>query len=418
MARLITIQYTPHNETIEEATVKWMPTRGRKSISSLPQLVWGNGMPFTEANLWALNRAESHVSLKTVHSNLSKLLPYANFLEDQDLDVYHFPVRKAERNLVRYRGALIAARDERSISPSEASSRMRNAINFYRFIQNNGIMDPNLKLWKDRRFNISVFDRLGFERTVSVGSTDLSIPNRTRAGITLEDGLTPLSEDATRMLLTIADEVSPNEFRLMLLLGLQTGMRIGTICDLKIQTLERATPDPHHDGWMIINVGPNASPPVATKHSVSGQVRIPTTLVQKLLIYSASEGRLKRLGKSPRGAANRLFTTRNGAPFVGADTESGGAIRTFTYEIRKRARVRNCAELTNFHFHQTRCTFATRLTQALLAKHTTTQVIAFVKNALLHKNEATTWRYIRFVETAPLKRDAADAFTFAFLGAN
>lgn len=297
MARLITIQYTPHNEIIDEqGGIEWIPSPIRKTIHDLPQLVWESGMPVAEANLWAINRAESRVSLKTIHSNLSKLLPYVRFLEEEDIGIYHFPVRKADRNLIRYRGKLIDARNEGEISASEASYRMRTAINFYRFLQGNDLMDPHHILWQKRRFNISTFDQHGFERTINVSTTDLSIQNRQHSGIKVEDGLIPLSSGAIKELLSIAAYKSPKEFQLMLRLGLQTGMRIGTISNLKIETLMKAVLDTQQGKWFSINVGPSALPPVATKLGVSGQIKIPAELLLELKIYAQSANRLE----SPR----------------------------------------------------------------------------------------------------------------------
>jgi hypothetical protein len=42
--------------------------------------------------------------------------------------------------------------------------------------------------------------------------------------------------------------------------------------------------------------------------------------------------------------------------------------------------------------------------------------IAIVMEAMLHKDEATTFRYIKFVEKTPAKTEAANAFTREFLG--
>ena len=42
--------------------------------------------------------------------------------------------------------------------------------------------------------------------------------------------------------------------------------------------------------------------------------------------------------------------------------------------------------------------------------------IEFVKNAMLHKDEATTFKYIKFLEVTKGKQEAAAAFTAAFTG--
>ena len=74
-------------------------------------------------------------SLKTVASNMNGLLNYAKLLESRGLHWFEFPVRKADRCLVLYRGALITMRNAGQISPSTASEYMRNCIMFYRWVR-------------------------------------------------------------------------------------------------------------------------------------------------------------------------------------------------------------------------------------------------------------------------------------------
>ncbi len=42
--------------------------------------------------------------------------------------------------------------------------------------------------------------------------------------------------------------------------------------------------------------------------------------------------------------------------------------------------------------------------------------IKFVKDACLHKDEATTMKYIKFIETNEAMAEAADEFSAAFMG--
>lgn len=223
MARLIKISFQPHNAVSNDGRIRWEPCRNRQ-ISTLPQLVWEDGTPWREANIFALHRAQERVDPATVESNLSKILPYANFLELEKLDWLHFPKQKSERCLIRYRGFLVKSREQGDISPAEASHRMRVAIRFYRFLQAEGLIDPEWKLWKERRFSISTFDAAGFERTLHISTTDLSIPNRRRKRLSVEDGLQPLSENGLRELVRLAKSTSPYEFFLMLLIGCISGL--------------------------------------------------------------------------------------------------------------------------------------------------------------------------------------------------
>jgi integrase len=419
MARLLGISFQPHDDVCEGGAIRWEPNRSRLKVSTLPQIVWDDGTPFREANLWALHRAAlGLVSPKTVKSNLSKLLSYANFLEEEQIDFWHFPTRRAEQCLIRYRGHLTDRRNNGEISPSGASHRMRVVVQFYRFLRAEGLIDPALVMWKERRFTISTFDRVGFERTISVNSTDLSIPNRTRKGLTLEDGLLPLSEDGLAELLRIARSSLPHEFFLMLLLGFYCGLRIGTIADLRVGTLVNATPDPMSPCNKFINVGPGACPTVATKFGVNGQISVPEPVFQLILAYAGSVDRSHRQARAPEGRSDLLFITTRGNAYSSQQDDSSAAIRTLTHQVRATAEAAGNAELSRFRFHQTRATFATRLTARLLEEYPVNEVLGFVKRAMLHKDESTTMRYIRFVQQRPIKIAAADAFTREFLGLN
>lgn len=416
MATLERIRYTPQTIVVEDGTVSYSES-SRRVIAGLPQLFWADGSPWREANLWALERASSNEALlKTVAGNLNGLLHYANFLEERDLLWLAFPVRKANRCLVQYRGSLVEARDAGLMSPSTVSEYMRNAVSFYRWARAKGLLDPNMPLWQDRAVYIQYFDTVGFERTMVQVSTDLAIPNRKRPGILLEDGLLPVSAEDRELILDFAKNNASPELYRMLALGFFTGMRIGSICDLKIQTLKNAIPAPEAPGLMRLALGPGASPPVNTKFGVTGHVWIPRALLDDLLEYATSLRRSKRQAEAQPGDRGLLFLTRFGNPYCRRDTEQSSAINTEMATLRRSGVAAGLKVLKSFHFHQSRCTFATEV--ATLALKTTDPInaIALVKNALLHKDEATSFKYIKFIASTPAKRAAADEFTKAFAG--
>lgn len=393
MARLITIRYQDHEHVLEDGLLKHIPRASEIQLPPIPQIVWNDGSPFREANAWALSRAtERLIDIQTVASNMSKLLSYANFLEENDIDMWAFPRARQDQALIQYRGHLINSRNEGLLSPSGATQRMRVALQFYRFLYSIGLIDQSRVLWRERRCAFAVFDQQGFERTVIVNSTNLSIPNRSRKGLRLEDGLVPLTDGAIKRLLEIAGAHLPLEFHLMLLLGISCGLRIGTICDLKVRTIFNATPDPVSPSNKTINVGPGASPPVATKRSVIGQITIPAHVYEPLIKYATSERRVKRQAKSSDKDADLLFLTPSGKPYTTQCRDSSPAIRTLVKTVRSIAAEQGNPELATLKFHQTRATFATRLTKKLLEKHPINVVIAFVKAAMLHADEATTRR--------------------------
>ena len=420
MATLERINFVPHRLVREGNSVTYHPTSSQPPIMGLPQIFWADCSPWREANLWAVERATTRGgSLKTIASNMNGLLNYAKFLESHDLKWFEFPSRKANRCLVLYRGALIKMRDTGQISPSTASEYMRNCIMFYRWIKHRELLSPLAPLWRDKPYVVKYFDKVGFERTVNGITTDLSIPNRKRLGLTLEHGLLPVSGRDRDAILDFAKENATTELYLMLALGFFTGMRLGTICDLKIQTLERAVPDPSAKGLLRLAVGPGAAPPVHTKFGVTGQVWIPEVLRDELLEYAKGWRRFERETKASPENRDLLFLTRFGNSYGRRGTNQSSAINVEMSELRKRGVRAGLQALRSFRFHQSRCTFGTELTRlALSACADVAIVIATVSDALLHgpNSEATTFRYIRFVQALPIKQTLSNRFMAAFSG--
>lgn len=416
MATLERIHYSPLTVLVNDGEVLYTESR-RPVIDGLPQVFWGDGSPWREANLWALERATSRdTSLTTVVSNLNGLLHYANFLESHELRWYAFPVRKADRCLVRYRGSLVDARDAGHLSPATVTEYMRNAVAFYRWVKSQGLLDSSVPLWEDKAVYVRYFDSVGFERTMVTVTTDLAIPNRRRPGESLEDGLLPVRVEDREAILDFAKHNASTELYRMLAIGFFTGMRIGSICDLKIQTLMNAVPDPSAPGLMRIAIGPGASPSVRTKFGVTGQVLIPQALVDDLLEYAVSLRRSKRQVKATPSDRDLLFLTRFGNPYCKHHIEQSTAVNTEMVRFRRDGVIAGLRVLKSFHFHQTRCTFATELVKLALKATDPINAIALVKNALLHKNEATSFKYIKFVSATPAKEAAANEFTKAFAG--
>lgn len=417
MARLESINYIPHHCEIVNDRIEWTPVRNARVILGLPQIIWRDSTPWREANLWAHERATSRdVNIKTVQSNMTALHAYAKWLEVTEIDWWDFPSKKANRCLVRYRGALIDQRNEGKIAPSTASERMAAVIRFYRWLYGSGLLSPTWPMWKDRTFGVRLIDAVGFERTIVVNSTDLAITNRQAPGERLEDGLLPVSACDRDAILTFAKEHTSEEFFLLLTLGFFTGMRLGSLTDLKIQSLERAVPDPATPELYRLAIGLGADPPVHTKFGVTGQVWITRAHLDELLRYSYSLRRLKRQGKASSNDRDLVFLTSFGNPYGRRGSDKSSAINVEMHAFRKLGIMSGLTVLRDFHFHQTRCTFATELARLAIRVGGAINALSIVKEALLHKHESTSLKYIKFVEKTPAKIDAANAFTRDFLG--
>lgn len=422
MASLELIDYLPHRHTVTDAgKVLWERDTASRPIKHLPQLFWSDGTPWTEANLWAYERATSgKTDLKTVQSNLRHLHKYAEWLEAEGLDWRHFPMLERDRVLIRWRKSLMEMRDKYGLlAPSTATQRMNATIHFYRYARANDFIGRDTPLWQERQVVHRFFDAVGFERTMLVSSTDLAIPNRTRHGLRLEDGLSPISKGHMLQLLDFTaqeGQVSP-EMHLMLQCGFFSGARIETITDLKKGTLDHAVSDPDVPGLIYLSVGSGHKPHVATKFDVRGRIMVPAWLFQKLQAYVTDLRRLKREAIASEEHRDLVFLTRFGQRYANRESTAGTAIGRAMVDLRRAAVQAGLKFMRDFHFHMTRATFGTMLTSMLLEKgYNHKAVLTFVSDAMLHKDIETTLDYIKFIEQTPIKIEVANEFTEAFLG--
>jgi len=339
---------------------------------------------------------------------MKHLAAYASWLEETKLEWWHFPIRKQDRAVLRYRGDLIAQRNRGSLAPSTTRSRMAAVIQFYRHAKIHGFIQRHSPLWTDRSVVVRHFDATGFERTFVSTSSDLSIPNLSRVGLHLEDGLTPIRNDDIKKLLELTKEQGPREIHLMLLLGILSGARIQTITTLHIKNIENAYADVQTPNIYRIRVGPGTG--VETKFDVSGEILVPKFLIDELKAYAYSMQRLRR--QAIAGKANRslLFLTNRGNPY-----KSGTITRLMT-DLRRLASNAGLRFMNNFKFHQTRATFGTWLMGVALKATNAKAAVSFVRDAMLHKDEKTTFLYVRFLEREPLKAEVANQFSAIFSG--
>ncbi|MGE1084178.1 site-specific integrase [Pseudomonas shirazensis] len=416
MAHLEYIDYSPSTVTVEKGAVERTASMRKALHSRLPQIIWLDGRPWREANLWALHRAsQREVNIKTVISQFSSLVYYANWLELSNSNWWDFPARKDQRCLIMFRGTLIKERDSGSLSPSTATKRMRDVISFYKWLKATKLLVTYWPMWNEKHATIVINNKYGFERTMTVSTTDLSIKYRPPGGEKLEEGLLPVSSADRDNILRFASEYASTELYLMLTLGFFTGMRIGTLCDLRLETLLMATPDPACHDLLKITIGPGATPKVATKHGVTGQIWITKFHRDSIIEYFYSPRRLLREAKAAPQNKSLIFLTRYGKPYVKSAGANSSAINVEMFNLRNKAAAKKIKYMEGFYFHRSRCTFATELAKILIPTAGAINALAIIKDALLHRDEATTLKYIKFVEKSPAKAAYANEFTQLFL---
>lgn len=411
MAHLELIKYTPWREEVDGSNLRFVPDKLGRPIAELPAIFWNSGEPWSEANDFSIEKVMSKQGrpTKTALTLMKHLVAYASWLESKELDWCHFPVRRDERAIVRFRGYLIDQRDRTgTLSAGTVTARMAAVIQFYRHVQAYGLIQKISPLWKDQMAVIRYHDSVGFERTMLRVSSELAIPNRKRRGLLLEDGLTPLRTEDAASLLDFAKEQCTHELHLMLSLGILTGARIGTVVSLGVKDIERAYPDAQAPDTYRIRVGPRTS--VRTKFDVQGELMVPRFLIEDLKAYAYSMQRLRRQDLASEANRGLLFLTSKGNFY-----ESSTFNRLMT-GLRRDAVAAGQRFMINFKFHQTRATFGTWLMGVALTTAGTKAAVAFVKEAMLHKDEKTTFLYVRFVEEAPVKAQISAEFSKVFSG--
>ncbi|ADJ65572.1 site-specific integrase [Herbaspirillum seropedicae] len=410
MARLQEFQYNFYELTLGSDGRLVYGSSANQPIPKLPQIFWKNGSSWSEANLYCLEMAApGNVKIETVHRKMKHIQYFASYVEKEKKDWRHFPRRREDQILKIFRGHLIDQRETGILSPGTVTNCMNVVVDFYRFVQEKGFINPQNKMWRDREIAMPIYDNAGFLRIFVTRTTDLSIPNKQRVGGTLEDGLLPLSADHMTRLLQYTAANATSELHLLLSTGFFSGARIGTITTLTVNSLLTASIDPYTEGILRLPAGPGTG--IATKFSVSGSLWIPEALMKELIDYASSTRRLLRERFAKPEHKNVLFLTRSGQPY---------SVKTVVRLISGLRDV--CCEaglrfMRKFTFHQTRATFGTWLTRELMTSGLdTATVLSEVKSAMFHKYESTTWRYIRFLETTKAKIEAASKFNELFTG--
>ena len=105
--------------------------------------------------------------------------------------------------------------------------------------------------------------------------------------------------------------------------------------------------------------------------------------------------------------------TRNGGNYLNLDNKS---INVAMHRLRVSGLKLGYDVFKFFHFHQTRSTFATVLMEYCLKKMSATNAIQLVKDACMHKDEAVTFRYIKFLEKSKNLEKISNEYTNVFLG--
>lgn len=403
----------------------------------IPQLIWASGEFWGEANLWFLRRARGPLTGKkikedTLVANGKDLLAYANWLEAAGKQWWQCPQRDDERPLNLYRGFLVASAGPEDpdtwsdgdilprpsvLSPLLASRRMAAVKAFYQWMLKEQILSPGFELWTEQKIRIPYADAHGFMRHIDAVQTSLDIKvTRKQSEDGLEEGLQPVSLEVRDEILKLAYRKCSLELFLMLSLGFWSGLRLGTVCDLKIQTLENALPIHDCPELMNLSIGPQANPPVQMKLDQSSQgIVIPARLLEDLMDYAVGPERGKRVPLAKPQHKHLLFLTKHGNPYGRNGSDRSPSLNSEMSKFKRLAR-REGLKIDDFTFHWSRATFATMWARVARDQGRLHEFFPTLKRLLAHKHDRTTWRYIRWVEKEEVRAAVMDEFTRTMFG--
>jgi integrase len=376
-------------------------------------VVGEDGKPWIEALQFLIHN--SHKKPATVLSKAKDLAHYLSFLEEEGISWLHFPKRKSDRCVYRYRAYLD---DPSRVSTTKQTEqrRIRTIVSFYRWAIHEGFIDKEIETWTEQNIFIGFDDKVGFKRRMSVNTTDLRIRSGKRNKRTLEDGLMPLHPDDRDALIEYLKN-SPSSVDQMLwhihALGFWSGARSRTIRDIGVTNLElakKAHPqDPSEPYLVYLAVGPGTG--VRTKFNKSGDLRIPKAVFDQLYEYAYSAERKIREGKANEKGndGNILFLSKHGDPI------SDRSFTALMSQLRERLFKAGLKQFHDFTFHQTRATCGTEIAAIYLSIDPESAVME-VMLWLMHNEESTAWTYINFVNRSKQIKKDSGGFIEQFLG--
>lgn len=430
MARLEYIRLLLERGVVEDCHVRFLQqevvdprTRLKMCVAAerVPQLLWADGRFWSEANMWFLSRARYLLSGKlkidTIAANGKDLFAYADWLELSGMRWWECDLRDDQRPLNRYRGHLVSSYEHGLIAPTLASRRMATLKSFYRWLLTEEILTPGFPLWSERNIRIPYEDAFGFRRHIEAVQTSLDIKATKRVGeASLEGGLQPVSLEVRDAILELAHRRCSHELFLMLSLGFWSGLRLGTVTDLKDQTIENAVPIHECPALKHFSVGPLANPPVQMKLDQSSDgIVVPTQLLEELLDYSVSLARGKRVALAKPEHKHLLFLTKFGNPYGSSGSDRSPTVNAEMSRLKRLARMEGL-NIDDFTFHWSRATFATMWARAARANGHLHEFMPTLKRMLAHKHDRTTERYVRWVEKEQVRAAVMDEFTKTMFG--
>ena len=397
-----------------------------KIFGAIPTLYNKKGRFVDIVNSWFFD-LKATKSLIDLNSYSRALLSYWNFLEQNQLTWDRIPPLKRFKPTYQYRHFLLSSVKESKIARSTANHYMNHVVSFYIW----AIQEGFLKVQNEKEapfliqyIDISRNDKFAHMRpSFTVQTTDLRIKVYRDADSHTVTSMNPLDREALNLMAIKLNE-QPEEFRLQCLLAVQCGLRISEACSITVDALRHAYPSTELKTRYNMVIGPVNG--VKTKYAKERHIEISSQLLKKLINYSISERRLKRYNK-----LIKKVELVNSGSIVLADSNKNKLNHSLKYNVLFISDRGNPVESKvtsvrwsefrhkiiiddrsiKYKFHDLRCTYGTyRLADLLEAGLPAGEALDCLMGWMGHKNEQTTWKYLRF-----LKRQDVFKVKFALL---
>jgi Phage integrase family. len=389
-------------------------TGGFDCKEGLPALYDKSGRFVEVVNMWFLD-LKTVRRLIDINTAAKALLRYWKYLEHENLEWDVFPPVNRLKPTYRFRSddLLAAARDGR-MAFSTANNCMGLVVRFYIWaIENHYLTISNereapFKIEFVARQNNNMLAHLRPRLLVQTTDLCIRVPRHATSAIS---SLTPLSMEHLNLVAAHLNGQS-KEFILMSLLACESGLRLNEACSFTVNALQGAKPASDLKSRFHITIGPSTG--VRTKFTRTRTVEVSAMLLNLLQHYALSERRAIRLCKwqkryppvqaiSPDASRNKTYPPDDAPRFEPLFiSQQGNPVRPEVLnarwaEFRKRLRQKDPG--FHYRFHDLRSTYATyRLHNLLESGLSEGEALDCLMGWMGHKNESTTFRYIRFLK--------------------
>jgi hypothetical protein len=434
------------------------PTGSQLSYVRYPIVLWSDGLPWDEANLWVREvLATGQKRTDDIGSVVADLVAYLRFIEEDEehpVDWTNFSARFAfARPTYKYKTYLNDLVATHALSHSTAQRRINTVVQLYRWlIDDQKILITENAPWKEKIVYHHSATDVGDKISIPIRTTDLKVvgaPAPDPTNDTVSDGglLRPLNIEEQHLIHDALVDYDNYELQLMHTGAIRTGARIGSLLTLRKKHFSKSlepssvfgTVDVHRcpqlpQGYVVIYIGPGHA--VDTKFSKRHTLYFPVDLYEQFHVYIHSDRARKRRIKAEGGDIDDqyFFLTRNCNPWYVSkelSLEPSDKNRTRRTQIRGgsvrelvRAEIiprisKAIGSKYSYRLHDLRATYGVNEINRLLnqpkdlaipdgEKWNLTEVLIWVAKRLNHSNLSVTEGYVEVRKMATLTRRIQD----------